>query len=75
MITAAALAVLIAFTPPDEPHPVEVCEMMDAYALAAYEDEADPPVGDELTHIYDTAQEWDRPYPGAFYTACVRGEI
>ena len=75
MITAAALAVLIAFTPPNEAHPTEVCWLMEEYAMATFEGTADAPVGDELEHIAYAVSTWEEAHPGAFYRACTRGEI
>lgn len=75
MITAAALAALIAFTPPGEAHPTEVCWLMEEYAMATFEGRADPPVGEELEHIAYAVSTWEESHPGAFYWACRRGEI
>lgn len=85
MITATALAALIAFTPPDQIHPVEVCEMVAEYAYNAMRHpDKYPPEGEVLGHIHQTVTHWRKVTNSVtaasdlgreFYTACMRGEI
>ena len=91
MISTAALAALIAFTPVDESHPEEVCQLMGDYAHEAFlHPNLNQPEGDELTHIFKvvTQRKKDlgftsdgvilssaRMYRYEFYNACMRDEI
>lgn len=91
MISVAALAALIAFTPAGENHPDEICQLIGDYAHEAFlHPNLNQPEGDELTHIFKVVNQRKkdlgftsdgvilstaRMYRYEFHNACMRGEI